>query len=54
MMPMGITNWPGFFQELMTHVLEGINGKFVVAYLDIVIYSPTANDHLRHLTEVFA
>ena len=55
MMLMGITNGLGFFQELMTHVLEGINGKFAVAYLDgIVIYSPTANDHLRHLTEVFA
>ena len=54
-MPYGVTNGPSFFSELMAHVLQGINGKFAVAYLDdIVIYSPTVEDHILHLTEVFA
>lgn len=53
-MPFGLTNAPSVFQELMTHVLEGISGQFATAYLDdIVIHSETVEDHLRHLAEVF-
>ncbi len=54
-MPFGLTNAPSVFQELMTHVLEGIDGKFAIAYLDdIVIFSRSASEHLEHLTEIFA
>ena len=53
-MPYGLSNSPSVFAELMTHVLQGINGKFAMAYLDdIVIFSPTVEDHIQHLTEVF-
>ena len=52
-MPMGLMNAGSYFQELMTHVLEGI-GSFATAYLDdIIVFSPNEQDHLRHLTEVF-
>lgn len=52
-MPFGLTNAPSVFQELMTHVLDGIN-HFATAYLDdIVIYSPSVDEHLKHLSEVF-
>ena len=54
-MPYGLTNAPSVFQELMTHVLSRINGQFTTAYLDdIVIYSPTVEEHLVHLAEVFS
>ena len=39
----------------MTHVLEGISGKFAMAYLaDIIIFSPTVEKHLEHLSSLFA
>ena len=51
-MPFGLSNAPSVFQELMTHVLEGI--QFATAYLDdIIIYSPTVQDHMEHLQVVF-
>ena len=54
-MPYGLTNAPSVFQELMTHVLSGINGQLTTAYFnDIVIYSPTVEEHLVHLAEVFS
>ncbi len=53
-MPFGLTNAPSVFQELMTSVLEGVNGKFAMAYLDdIVIYSDSPTEHLEHLAEIF-
>lgn len=53
-MPFGLSCAPSVFQELMTQVLEGINGKFAMAYLDdILVHSPTVEEHVAHLTEVF-
>lgn len=53
-MPFGLTNAPSVFQELMTHVLEGINGEFAMAYLDdIVIFSNSPAEHLEHLENIF-
>ena len=52
-MPFGLTNAPAIFQELMNRVLEGLT-NFSVAYLDdILIYSETLTDHLRHIQSVF-
>lgn len=51
-MPFGLTNAPSVFQELMTKVLSGCD--FAMAYLDdVIVYSPTYEDHLKHLAEVF-
>ena len=47
-MPFGLSNAPAVFQELMAVVLQGI-GTFAIAYLDdILVFSPTLEDHLRH------
>lgn len=54
-MPFGLVNAPSTFQKLMTHeVLPGFINRFVFVYLDdIIIYSQTPDDHLRHLRQVF-
>ena len=50
----GLTNAPAVFQHLMQKVLLGLNPEdgqaFVSVYTDdILIFSPSLSDHLRHL-----
>ena len=53
-MPFGLMNAPATFQALMTQVLRNINWRYVLCYIDdIVIFSPTFELHLQHLSEVF-
>ena len=53
-LPMGLTNAPSSFQRTMQKVFEKFIGDFVLVYLDdILILSKTAEDHLKHLRQVF-
>ena len=57
-MPFGVMNAPAVFQRLMQRVLAGLKtecGKeFVSVYLDdVIIFSETLQDHVRHLRMVF-
>jgi transposase InsO family protein len=51
-LPMGLTNAVATFQKLMNEIFgsRGYLGKFVLVYLDdILVYSKTPEDHLKHL-----
>ena len=52
-MPFDLSNASAVFQELMTVVLQGCN-EFATAYLDdILIFSGTLEEHLKHLSIIF-
>jgi len=52
-MPFGMTNAPATFYTLMNQVFHEYLDKFVIVYLDIVVYSSTMEEHQRHLRLVF-
>ena len=52
-MPFSLSNAPAVFQEFMLVVLQGLC-DFAIAYLDdILVFSPTCEDHLQHLDTIF-
>jgi len=49
----GLTNTPASFQRFMNNVFKDLLDICVVVYLDdILIYSDTPGDHLKHIQEV--
>lgn len=53
-MPFGLANAPATFCTLMNEVFHDCLDKFVVVYLnDIVVYSSTLEEHVKHLRTVF-
>ena len=57
-MPFGLCNATATFQRLMAHALIGVTKKYgnlVMCYVDeVVIATPTLEDHIERLEEVFA
>ena len=53
MLCFGLTNAPATFQSVMNDTLQGMQGKFVLVYLDdIIVFSRTDKEHLMHLDVV--
>ncbi len=53
-MGMRFTNAPATYQRLTNHIFKPFRRDFVAVYLDdVLVYSVTLNNHLRHLRAVF-
>ena len=53
-MTFGFANAPSTFQRVMNNVFFNVLDDYVIVYLDdILIFSKTLEDHLKHLHEVF-
>ena len=53
MVPFGLAQAPAYFQALISEVLKGLS-HFAIVYLDdIIIFSQTEEEHLRHLEIIF-
>ncbi|KAK3532860.1 hypothetical protein QTP70_000258 [Hemibagrus guttatus] len=52
-MPYGLTNAPAVFQFMVNEIFRDLLNQCVIAYIDdILIYSSTQEDHVRHIRTV--
>ena len=52
-MPFGLKNAPPTFQRYMTHIMAPCSGFCLVYMDDLLVYSPTQEQHVRDVNHVF-
>lgn len=53
-MPFGLKNAPSIFQRCVNDILQDYIGKFAYVYIDdVLIFSDTAEEHMRHISLIF-
>ncbi|GFT76256.1 retrovirus-related Pol polyprotein from transposon 17.6 [Trichonephila clavipes] len=52
-MPFGLSRAAPNFQKAIDIILKPVIGRFVMVYMDDVITSPSFNEHIDHLNQVF-
>lgn len=53
-MPFGLKNAPSIFQRCVNDILHEFIGKFAYVYInDVLIFSDTPEEHLRHVSLIF-
>jgi hypothetical protein len=54
-MPFGLTNAPATFQSCMNHVINKQSRKHLLVFFDdLLIYSKTWEEHLRHVNQILS
>lgn len=55
-MPFGLNNAPMTFQMVMSQILRELNWKYVLCYIDDILFSFSSNfkEHLSHLSVVYS
>jgi hypothetical protein len=54
-MPFGLVNAPATFQRALDMIVAGVKWMYALVYLDdVIIYSRTFEDHLKHVSHVLA
>ena len=48
-MSFGLTNAPATFMDLMNQVFKPLLDKFIIVFIDILIYSRGKEEHAQHL-----
>jgi hypothetical protein len=51
-LPFGLSNSPSNFQRLVDTVLKNLTGTERLVYIDVIVYSSTAHEHARRLSNV--
>jgi len=50
----GLTKAPAIFQQMMDSMISDVKGKWAWVHIDdLLIYSPTWEEHLKHMDEAF-
>jgi len=53
-MPFGLANAPATFQRMMDSMISDVKGKWAWVHIDdLLIYSPTWEEYLKHMEETF-